>query len=533
MALARISVRNLRSLKTKQSFHLAPLSFAVGANSSGKSTFLRLFPLLRQSTETTTKGPILWFGKYVDFGIFDSVVSRGGDQKEIEFEFEIELIETEPLRPGQGISLQFLEDTSIIVGLTVASDQGLTYAKKISLNIFGSLVETHAESDGRVTSISLDGTAIHLGESKIELGAGDNLFTMVARRPRMVQSGEEKVKVWVFSQHEGLIQSQILSQTKLLFQNEAESEKTRYIAGRLSLGSFDSFKSHLLSMIGSLSSLTDRPLIISEKNETIDRLRKLVVVDRLPLLLEEISQMLAATFSGVRYMGPVRAVAQRFYRQQDLAVNEVDQAGENLAMFLMGLSYQRRKEFSTWCERNIGFRVEPRPDGAHVSVFLSDTSNGEMYNIADMGFGYSQILPLLATIWLETSNSISFRHRRPVARRRGGAIPVGGTTVVIEQPELHLHPRMQARFADLLISVVTLSTDNDFPIRFICETHSEVIINRIGFRISQGRLDPRISNVYLFEKLENSEETTVSQAAFDKSGVLQNWPYGFFLPDLD
>lgn len=78
----------------------------MGINSSGKSTFLRTFPLLRQSVERKTRGPILWSGHYIDFGTFETSIysnkndttpdfldlfeeSSGDNKNKIEFTFSI------------------------------------------------------------------------------------------------------------------------------------------------------------------------------------------------------------------------------------------------------------------------------------------------------------------------------------------------------------------------------------------------------------------------------------------------------------
>ncbi len=83
-------VENLRSLESKK-VELKPLTVLVGKNSSGKSSFLRIFPLLRQSTESKTLGPILWFGRYVDYGAFSEAKARDEDSKYIKFGFDISL----------------------------------------------------------------------------------------------------------------------------------------------------------------------------------------------------------------------------------------------------------------------------------------------------------------------------------------------------------------------------------------------------------------------------------------------------------
>ena len=74
-----IQIKNFRSLKDTGMQTLSPITLLVGENSSGKSTFLRAFPLLKQSISKRTSGPILWAGDvddYVDFGSFEETVTN-------------------------------------------------------------------------------------------------------------------------------------------------------------------------------------------------------------------------------------------------------------------------------------------------------------------------------------------------------------------------------------------------------------------------------------------------------------------------
>ncbi|WP_289240962.1 AAA family ATPase [Delftia sp.] len=87
--LKSLGIKNLRSLKNIPPVPISPITVLIGRNSVGKSTFARIFPLIRQSVERRKKSPILWFGDYVDFGSLSQAVHRG--EKEISFEFSIKL----------------------------------------------------------------------------------------------------------------------------------------------------------------------------------------------------------------------------------------------------------------------------------------------------------------------------------------------------------------------------------------------------------------------------------------------------------
>lgn len=73
-----IRLVNIRSLVDSHDVRIAPITVLVGQNSSGKSTFARFFPLLRQSSEVLAREPLLWFGRFVDFGSAEEATSRIG-----------------------------------------------------------------------------------------------------------------------------------------------------------------------------------------------------------------------------------------------------------------------------------------------------------------------------------------------------------------------------------------------------------------------------------------------------------------------
>lgn len=88
-----IQVKNLRSLYDTSQIEMKKINMLVGNNSSGKSTFLRIFPLLKQSFNNRINGPILWAGDeddYVDFGSYQEALSNGcvGDTMRFRFCFE-------------------------------------------------------------------------------------------------------------------------------------------------------------------------------------------------------------------------------------------------------------------------------------------------------------------------------------------------------------------------------------------------------------------------------------------------------------
>ena len=145
-----IKIKNLRSIKNSENIPLNALNILLGQNSSGKSTFLRLFPLLKQSIEARTRGPILWFGDYVDFGDFNIAVSKG--EKEMSFEFEFEIPANRNQRryyPGRIINL--LEDTTFYLTLMMkSSGENKTYVSQLILAFFDQTTEISFDTNGKI-----------------------------------------------------------------------------------------------------------------------------------------------------------------------------------------------------------------------------------------------------------------------------------------------------------------------------------------------------------------------------------------------
>ena len=69
----KIKIKNFRSFKDMEYIDIKPITILIGRNSAGKSSFLRTFPMLKQSFEERTRSPILLYGNYIDFGSYQDI----------------------------------------------------------------------------------------------------------------------------------------------------------------------------------------------------------------------------------------------------------------------------------------------------------------------------------------------------------------------------------------------------------------------------------------------------------------------------
>lgn len=232
-------------------------------------------------------------------------------------------------------------------------------------------------------------------------------------------------------------------------------------------------------------------------------------------IIETINRVLINSFKNTKYIAPLRSTAERYYRYQDLQVDEIDHTGSNLAMLLNSLTETERESFSAWTMKHFDFSVKAEESGLHYAIKIKAKGSRLEYNINDMGFGYSQILPIITSIWLETNKKNAHSITKEI-------------TFAIEQPELHLHPEFQAKLAKLFVTTINLAKENNIQLRFVFETHSKTMIDAIGECVELNQIKQDDVNVVIFDKASIEDKTDVKVSYFDEDGFLVNWPIGFF-----
>ena len=134
-----------------------------------------------------------------------------------------------------------------------------------------------------------------------------------------------------------------------------------------------------------------------------------------------------------------------------------------------------------------------------VGRLLYDGDDGtDMVNIADVGIGVSQVLPVVVALI--------------------AANP--GQLVYLEQPELHLHPRAQVALAQVLADAAKRG------VRVVVETHSSLLLLGIQTLIAEGNLSPELVKLHWFSRNEDGV-TEVSSADLDDVGTYGEWPEDF------
>ncbi|WP_190316095.1 AAA family ATPase [Pseudanabaena sp. UWO310] len=147
------------------------------------------------------------------------------------------------------------------------------------------------------------------------------------------------------------------------------------------------------------------------------------------------------------------------------------------------------------------YDIKPhRLSGGRFEIKVKVKSRSKWESLADVGFGISQFLPIIVADLQLRDNS----------------------TLIMSQPEIHLHPSVQANLGDYLVRQVKERNKN-----YIVETHSEYLLNRMRLLIVKGEISPEDVAVYYFEN-SVKDGSIAHRIEFTKDGQILNAPKGFF-----
>ena len=239
--------------------------------------------------------------------------------------------------------------------------------------------------------------------------------------------------------------------------------------------------------------------------------------------LSEFETAYVQQMDDILHLGPLRDFPKRQYIWAGSSPVDVGRRGERTIDAILAATIRGEKrnvrpksplrpfqEMIAWWLKTMGlisgFEVKEVAEGSGLfRAFVRRDSKSAETLITDVGFGISQILPALVLLYYAPE----------------------GSTVILEQPEIHLHPAVQAAFADVLVAVSKAR-----KIQVIIESHSEHILQRLLRRIAEGERSPypEISKddvkLYFTESIDGTSH--VKPLEVNLFGSIENWPEDFF-----
>lgn len=535
--LDKIRVKNLRTLLDTGKVDIKPLTLLVGKNSSGKSTFLRFFPLMKQTLETRTNEPILWYSsRYVDFGSFQESLNFKNKGETIGFEFEFKIPK---LYMKYAVGRYYSEPTfyrtrakefneekfSFNVDIECAEE----FIKSINIGFEDHTIHLKFKSRGEIAKLIINNIdysdtsylALYLRESTNIL---PNIFY------RKSEENEEFNSILYLNDY---FSNRLMKNFKKLASGNTGNETIRELINELVLGSSEDIYSSFSKLKPKAKTLAGKLKKISKEDALFEEIKNNILGKYVNELLEMCNKYFEINFSNTNYIAPLRASAERYYRIQGLSVDEIDPQGTNIPMMIHNMNERDKESFISWTKKNFNFEIITTLEGGHTSLKLKYDSDSEEINLADTGFGYSQLLPIILVMWQVVNVKDSYQGiKRMTLKMLLKKFEDSMHTIVIEQPELHLHPALQAKLMDTFIQIITMAQEMRINIKIILETHSETILNRIGYLIAKKKynLHHDLINVLIFNKVD-TYQTKLTSTGYDERGRLLSWPIGFFSPE--
>jgi len=529
----KISIKNYKAFKDA-SIELKPITIFLGANSVGKSSIMKLLLLIAQNTNSTntTKTPLKINGDTIQLGSFENIIHKKNLSSKLNISFHIDKLNMIKYRTK--IKNNILDIYESLKKTYLLYYEGVDDFDSITRDLRKEIINEKKKKNNTLEQIFLDMSSY---QRKINLRLKkDDENSMIFRIASLFLQDYNE-----FSKKHG-IHFDILSYKNLfnyLIKLDEENFKSFEIKYTFSFskenikiikfeiysdsdinifsyehkGAVHKITSHYLNDKTTSNLRTKFGKAISFNQFQVQRVNKQsennIFVNTLIDIVDDFVDKIKHNFnySNINYVDPLRAYPRRYYflDEKDIftSLNKID--GEKMATMLKE-NTALRKKVNKWIGKfNLKVNIEQLQDTIHN---IKISQNGLSLDITDVGFGISQVLPIITQGFFSTKNS----------------------TTLIEQPEIHLHPKMQAELSDLFIDIIQEEKESNK--RIIIETHSEYLLKRLRRRIAEGAISNKDIAIYSFSLDSETNNGTISKLDIDNKGAFE-WPKDFYDTDME
>jgi len=241
--------------------------------------------------------------------------------------------------------------------------------------------------------------------------------------------------------------------------------------------------------------------------------------------VSDLALRLQELMKSVFHVGPLREYPDRTYLWSGEQHQHVGQRGERAVEAILAAKDRRfnwkPRQATKSLDRLVAeklermglihsFEVRQIAKGRkEYEVLLQTHPKLPQVKLTDVGFGLSQVLPVIVECFCTPPRSV----------------------VIFEQPEIHLHPKVQSDLADVFVDAIhARENGQERNVQFIIESHSEHFLRRLQRRIADESLAPGESALYFVHT--DADEARIDALDVDLFGNIRNWPEHFFGDDM-
>ena len=464
--ILQLNIENFKSWRSTGPLNLAPITVFFGPNSSGKTSLLQFLLMLKQTTDSPDRRLPLDLGderSLVDLGSFSEILTREKTDEQPGSEQEGKASEE---RLGWTLSWRLPEEMFVE-------------------DIDSMQVEQMIVSDVNAAQLVAEGAKLTFSAKIAEMPEGRKMYV-------------EEMKYGLGHLAFGM---------KRDYSNE-HKEGYRLFAEPQNSFAFKRAKP------GRVWPLPPPAKCYGFPDEVRAYYRNAGFLSDFELAFERL-------FQRVFYLGPLREYPKRQYNWAGADPADMGKRGEFVIRAILASKekgdryFFRRKNkkldleelIASWL-KELGlihsFKVRPVSRSKSNKIFqvwVRRSERSAEVLLTDVGFGISQILPVIALCYYVPKGSV----------------------VILEQPEIHLHPTVQAGLADVFIHAI-----NARNIQIILESHSEYLLKRLQRRMAEEALNSSEAALYFCTTDVESGLSQIRALQTDAFGHIVNWPEGFF-----
>ncbi|EMW7176056.1 DUF3696 domain-containing protein [Vibrio parahaemolyticus] len=451
----KLRITNFKAITNTQEFDLDNINIISGQNSGGKSSLIHALLFLKQNIEDRHESESLKFNKpYLSLGRFEDITSKNINEGRMKFSFILSKDDLSLDKYWMRRSKNLLQKVEKVIYTVEFESKRQTIGNR---NYIHSIDISIYEKEGNVQKLYFKRIR---GESfELEHSEYFNHFYSI---------GDDEADINKFS-----------------------------ISLNISVGNFILDKSSFKFMY-------------NDDNHFI----RFPILDVCYLVIQNI-------FKSISYIGPLRESPRNYYYFEDSGSSLVGTRGEFTPQFLArnqnsNIEYYKfdsnkvtnasilsstRYWMCDFFNLASDISLDKDKNGVLYQVKLSLPNSKTKVSINNVGFGISQILPIIVQSMALPKNSI----------------------LILEQPEIHLHPTVQAKLFDFLNALHRRGVST------IVETHSDHLITRMRRRVAESTDGlEKIVNLIFVEYSQDSESMKYTKMSLDELGNFDLWPAGFF-----